>query len=335
MDKTSPIAAALSVPAGAWAVGVSGGADSVALLELLRHRDGLRLHVVHLDHELRGEESAGDARFVAELAANWKLDVTVARYRDVEDKRIGSESNKSARLRAARFKLFADVVEQHRLAGVILAHHADDQAETIFQRLLRGSGPAGLGGMMFETTIGTLRVLRPILDVQRVALRGILIERAIPWREDASNLRDDQLRNRVRLVLRDRIDLRERLLALGDACRALSAWLRVHSADLAESFDVATLNDLPDPLARESAVRWLSERAGTGVEITPAAVGRLLKMAQDAASPSRQQFPGGLMVRRRRGTISAIDGSPKSLELSKSAKLSRRASSPRPGPTAR
>lgn len=327
MDKTSPIDAASTAPAGAWAVGVSGGADSVALLELLRHREELRLHVVHLDHELRGEQSTGDARFVAELAAKWRLEAKIARYREVEDDQIRVEANKSARLRAARLKLFADVVEARQLSGVILAHHADDQAETIFQRLLRGSGPAGLGGMSFEMTIGKLRIFRPLLSVDRGVLRAILTQRGIPWREDASNLVEDQLRNRVRAVLRDRTELRGRLLSLGDARGALSTWLREHSPVLDELFDVRALDSLPTPVARESALRWLSERAGDAVEITPAAVGRLIEMAQDAASPPRQQFPGGVTVRRRGGKISVMDAS-----MSKS---SRNVSSTQPGPTAR
>src|SRR5436305_14562051 len=116
-----PMDAASTVPAGAWAIGVSGGADIVALLELLQHRADLRLHVVHLDHELRGEQSTGDARFVADLAGKWGLGATVARYRDVVHDLIRAEPNKSARLRAARIRLFTDVVEMHHLCGVLLA----------------------------------------------------------------------------------------------------------------------------------------------------------------------------------------------------------------------
>src|SRR5438034_1508222 len=134
-----------AVPAGAWAVAVSGGGDSVALLELLRHRGDLLLHVVHLDHETRGGESATDALFVGELAARWGLAFTIRRRSEIEPAIAARlPANRSARFRAARLELFRRVIAEHRLAGVILAHHADDQAETVVQRLLRGSGPAGL-----------------------------------------------------------------------------------------------------------------------------------------------------------------------------------------------
>ena len=77
-----------AVLGGAWAVAVSGGRDSVALLELLRHRGDLLLHVVHLDHETRGRESAADARFVNELASRWGLACTIARRSEIEQMMI-------------------------------------------------------------------------------------------------------------------------------------------------------------------------------------------------------------------------------------------------------
>src|SRR3982750_439033 len=84
MGSMELMEAIATVPAGVWAVGVSGGADSVALLSLLRTRADLLLHVVHLDHETRGQDSTGDATFVADLARQWNLPCTVARWRDIE-----------------------------------------------------------------------------------------------------------------------------------------------------------------------------------------------------------------------------------------------------------
>src|SRR6266536_852570 len=140
-----------AVPGGAWAVGVSGGADSVALLALLRRRTDLRCHAVHLDHETRAGESAADARFVAELCANWGVNLTLARRGELERGAGEWPANRSARFRALRLELFRQACAAQQLRGVILAHHADDQAETILQRLLRGSGPAGLVGMWPQT----------------------------------------------------------------------------------------------------------------------------------------------------------------------------------------
>ena len=128
-----------AVPSGRWAGGVSGGADSVALLLLLDQRresePGLFLHVVHLDHQTRGAESTADAEFVRRLAAGRGVPCTIARRDQVEREMTDLPPNPSARYRALRHEVFRRVIAQHRLQGVLLAHHADDQAETVLHRL--------------------------------------------------------------------------------------------------------------------------------------------------------------------------------------------------------
>ena len=308
MVSSALSSAIASVPPGRWAVGVSGGADSVALLYLLRERTDLSLHVVHLDHETRGGESATDAAFVAQLAAAWGLPCTVAVRSEVERSMARVEKNTSARYRAARLELFRRVIETDRLLGVVLAHHADDQAETVLQRLLRGSGPAGLTGMAAQTTIGGVVILRPLLGVRGVELRGVLAEKRIAFREDSSNALPVQQRNRVRELLLAHPSVTTAALEVTETCAELVAWMRQRSPRLGDSFPVDAFADLPEPLARESARRWLSERAGGDAEVTPA-VQRLLEMARDAATPARQHFPGGVIVRRRGGKIFADDRS--------------------------
>src|SRR5256885_4366995 len=189
-----------SVPAGRWAVGVSGGADSVALLSLLRKRSDVSLRVVHLDHQTRGDASAQDARFVEMLAKQWEIPFEIARLDQVMPEIPDPPKNRSALFRAARLALFRRVVSDHNLAGVILGHHADDQAETILLRLLRGSSYTGLAGMSPRTTIGGLVVLRPMLDVPRAALRAHLHDLEQTWRDDQSNLSAQYARNRIRVL---------------------------------------------------------------------------------------------------------------------------------------
>lgn len=300
------IAAAASVPAGRWAIGVSGGADSVALLELLRDRPNLTLHVVHLDHETRGKESAADAEFVRNLARKYGVPATIARRSEIEGSMSSLEKNPSARYRAARLEVFRRVVEQHQLGGVILAHHADDQAETVMQRLLRGAGRAGLTGMSARSSIGRLVVLRPLLAVKRSSLRQLMTERGVAWREDASNQSGEQQRNRVRPLLDSSPALAASLTQLASACHAVGEWLSDVSPQLGESFPTTALQNLSPPLARESAKQWLALRGGANVEITARTIERLLEMATDAASPSRQNFPGKILVRRRSGVIEVV-----------------------------
>src|SRR4051794_1089672 len=120
------------IPAGRWAVGVSGGAGSGALLFMLYDRASnapgeLAASVVHLDHETRGMASAADADFVRELAGRLGLPCTVGRRSEIEPTLGELPPNPSARYRAARLALFRRACAGHGLNGVILAHHADDQ----------------------------------------------------------------------------------------------------------------------------------------------------------------------------------------------------------------
>ncbi len=107
-------------PGGRWAVGVSGGADSVALLHLLHRRADLSLHVVHLDHQTRAGESANDAAFVADLSAKLGLECTVKCRSEVEVSMENLLRNLPNRFRQARLALFRRVVETNQLNGVIL-----------------------------------------------------------------------------------------------------------------------------------------------------------------------------------------------------------------------
>ncbi|MEO6435385.1 MAG: tRNA lysidine(34) synthetase TilS [Tepidisphaeraceae bacterium] len=303
--------AVATAPAGGRAVGVSGGANSVALLHLLRwQRPDISLHVVHLDHETRAGQSAIDADFVRKLAGALSVPATIARRSEVEAQMAELPRNLSARFRAVRLELFRQVIAERGLAGVMLAHHADDQAETVLQRLLRGSGPAGLAGMTRHSVVAGVTIVRPLLDVRGRTLREFLIDNGLAWREDPSNRSPRQQRNRVRKVLEGHDDLVGSAIALAEACATLTTWLRRQgeSAAANETLDIDQLRCLPLPVAREAARRWLADRAGAkgvtaAVEIAPAAAERLLAMAADAATASRQHFPGGLLVRRRAGKL--------------------------------
>jgi len=289
------------VPPGAWAVGVSGGADSVALLSLLRTRDDLRLTVAHLDHETRAGASAADAAFVRDLCDAWRLPCVVATLSSIEPQLPRQPKNLSERWRLARLALYRQVVCVNELFGVILAHHADDQAETIFHRLVRGSGPAGLRGMTTRTVLSGLTVLRPMLNVRRDMLRAYLASQRQPWREDSSNLSSRYARNRIRRLLDARPRLVEPLLNLGEDCRTLTSVLDAQAPRLGVRFHVSDVAALPLPVARRALRRWLRQSSRQTVD--PASIERLLEMALDAASPARQHFPGGVLVCRRRGDI--------------------------------
>jgi tRNA(Ile)-lysidine synthase len=185
------------IPPGARVlVAVSGGADSTALLQaLVRLSEGGRafsLEVAHLDHGLRGEESAEDARFVAEMAATLGLPCHLERLAPGSLERQGVSRQEAAReARLAWLERLAGEIGVQRIA---LGHSADDLAEEVLMRLLSGAGPRGLAGMRARRG----PFIRPLIECRRSEIEAWLETCGIPWREDGTNYLDAYLRNRVR-----------------------------------------------------------------------------------------------------------------------------------------
>jgi tRNA(Ile)-lysidine synthase len=169
-------------------VAVSGGADSVCLLHVLRE---LRIGVTgiaHVNHKLRGEASEEDERVVAAIARDMRLPfhITAAPC-------VGGNLEQTAR--RARREFFDDLIRRGLADRIALGHTMDDQAETVLFRMLRGAGLAGLAGILPVTAEG---LIRPLLGVTRAEVETFLRERGICWREDASNREPRFARNRIR-----------------------------------------------------------------------------------------------------------------------------------------
>lgn len=170
-------------------VAVSGGADSVFLLEALREL-GYELHVLHVNHGLRGEESEEDERFVRELARRHGLPVSVHRAA-----RPPAGANLEQELRRIRYRFFQQARAEHRLERVATGHTRSDQAETVLLRLARGAGVRGLCGIHPVNRNG---IIRPLIETGRAEIRQWLASRGLAWREDSSNRSLQWRRNRVR-----------------------------------------------------------------------------------------------------------------------------------------
>jgi tRNA(Ile)-lysidine synthetase, N-terminal domain/tRNA(Ile)-lysidine synthetase, C-terminal domain len=199
-------------------VGVSGGPDSLCLLHVLwRLRDELRLsiHVAHLDHGFRGQQSADEAAFVANFARELGLTATVER-RDVRSLMQGLLSNSSAAARMVRYGFLAEVALTQAADAVLVAHHSDDQAETLLMHLLRGAGPGGLSGMRARTAwsvwsaeiIGQLPnsdkqpdLIRPFLPFTRAEIEHYCTQEGLDPRHDPSNRKEIYTRSRIRWEL--------------------------------------------------------------------------------------------------------------------------------------
>ena len=188
-------------------VAVSGGPDSLALLHALHSLSGelgLRLHGAHLDHALRGAASDADARFVAGEFRRLRVAHTCERA-DVAAYRRAHKLSLEEAAREVRYDFLARVAAQNDADAVALGHTADDQAETVLMRLLRGSGLAGLRGMRTLSArshaIGEIALVRPLLAVPRADTVAFCREQGLSPRRDASNESTEMLRNRVRLEL--------------------------------------------------------------------------------------------------------------------------------------
>lgn len=302
MDES--VATALdAIPAGRWGVAVSGGADSTALLVLLRERrPSLPLVVLHYNHQLRGDESDRDETFVRLLAGSLGLPFVVRRDSDEPTPGLpcGTTHRMQHGYRALRLSFFRQCVAAQQLDGVLLAHHFDDQVETVFHRLLRGSGLLGLTGMKPDTVVAGVRLLRPLLKVFGGSLRDALRDRGITWCEDSSNRQGRYTRNRVRRLLREDFTLQLAIADLQCHASVVVQWLEENTPRLPAEFSCDQLADLPDLQARFGARRWLLDAGVPIEEINEDACDRLVKMSRDAATPAVEAFPGVTVYRSGR-----------------------------------
>ncbi|MHB8058087.1 MAG: tRNA lysidine(34) synthetase TilS [Desulfuromonadaceae bacterium] len=183
-------------PGDTLVVALSGGADSTALLDLLTRLPGynVQLVVAHLNHCLRGAEADADQEFCRGLASRYNVSFEMRRI-DVKSMVSASGLNLEDAGRRARIAFFDELRRKYSAAAVVLAHHADDQAETVLMRLLRGSGMTGLSGMAFRNGRG---YVRPLLEISRADIEQYLLDNGLEWRNDASNSDTVYLRNRIR-----------------------------------------------------------------------------------------------------------------------------------------
>jgi tRNA(Ile)-lysidine synthase len=180
-------------------LGVSGGPDSVVLLQslfALKDELGIELAVAHLNHSARGEESDRDAEFVRDLGEALQIR-TQAEKIDVAAHQASTKGSFQETARHLRLEFFQKMMRQMDANKIALGHTLDDQAETVLMNLLRGSGLKGIGGM------SPVRhpYIRPLFDCSRSEIMDFLKDKKIPYCRDSSNEKSDYLRNRIRLEL--------------------------------------------------------------------------------------------------------------------------------------
>lgn len=182
-------------------VGVSGGADSIALLDSLHElskEEGWQIYAAHLNHQFRGEESRGDAMFVHDFCAERGIPCEIGE-RDVPSFIKEHHMNSQEASRFLRFQFFHEVSKKWDINKLALAHHANDQAETVLMRIIRGTGIEGLAGIPQTRLENGLMIVRPFLLFHKSDLEQYCKERGINPRLDSSNLKTKYHRNLLRL----------------------------------------------------------------------------------------------------------------------------------------
>jgi tRNA(Ile)-lysidine synthase len=278
-------------------VALSGGADSVALLAALRElRDvlGVALVAAHLDHGLRGAESAADRVFVERLASELAVPL------HVETAEIPS-GNLEAQARRVRYAFLERAAKAFGATKIATAHTLDDQAETVLLHLLRGAGRRGLGGIRPRRG----RIIRPLIRCDRIQVRWFLVERGLQWCRDRSNFDFTYARSRIRagylpaLAREFNPRLARALARLADVQREEDALLDRLAATVpgtGEVLGLSMLRSIEAPLARRVVRRWW-RHYGSGRRLGWTHVEAALALAHRAAGGGGVRVPGGAIVR--------------------------------------
>ncbi|HZB87375.1 MAG TPA: tRNA lysidine(34) synthetase TilS [Terracidiphilus sp.] len=244
MATSLTLDASLLTPGLRLAVGLSGGADSVALLRALAQQArelGLVLHAAHLHHGLRGAEADADLAFAQSLAEQLDIPFHHARVDTAAEAKARpgkpAESIEEA-ARRLRYSWFRQLLSEVPLDAMATAHTLDDQAETVLAKLLRGAWTEGLSAIHPVVTLGEGRIIRPLLAVSRAEIEQYLRALNQPWREDASNRDTAFTRNRIRHQLLPMLEtenprLRQHFAQMATLARDEEAWWQTELARIA------------------------------------------------------------------------------------------------------
>ena len=251
-------------------VALSGGPDSVAMLHALRSlrgRFGYRITAAHLNHAIRGAEADRDEAFVRELCARCDVDIIIERAKGLS----ADMPNLEERAREARHSFLNAAADRIGADYIAIAHHADDQAETVLMRMLRGAGAAGLAAMSVRAPG---RIIRPMLDVTRDEVNAYLKSIGEGFVNDSSNQSAALLRSRVRTELMPMLErnyapgLRRRLVQLASEMRALDDFVgeaaRRELAALAseDGLDISRFAQLHPALQAQLIRQYIRQMAG-------------------------------------------------------------------------
>jgi len=306
-------------PDARYLIAVSGGRDSVALLQWLVSLGYERLIVCHLNHRLRGRSSDADERFVKKLVERYNHDVVGAGRIHFE---LGSTNIRAlakkqkmsieAAAREARYAFFAETARRRNCRTIFVAHHADDLVETFLINLFRGAGSTGLSAMQEISTRRIdgvdLTIVRPFLCVWRKEIDDYVREHGLRFREDATNKNLTPLRNRVRHRVVPHLEkmlgrnIRQNIWRTAIIAADEEKWIESELPDSTDAdLSVVTLRVLPIALQRRALLKWL--RAQNISNIGFDAIERVRSLVDRDARVAKVNLPENRHARRRAGRI--------------------------------
>jgi len=300
---------------------VSGGADSVALLDALvrfQKSKGLpgSITVAHLNHQLRGEESDEDEAFVSDLAGRLKLPAVIEKIAVAERAR-SEKRNLEAVARELRYEFLLKGAGNGRSSFVFTAHTLDDQAETILMRLIRGSGPEGLRGVHQILALSeTVKLIRPMLQITRAEVIEHCEHYGLAFRSDSSNFSTDFTRNRIRLELLPLLEsfnprVKQSLARASESLTRDEDYLRAAAAVCLAAaregsrLNVGDLRVISAAIRRRALRLWLSDERGDLRRIDASHIAAIERLVS-GPSGRRVELPEGGIVAREFDYLSFI-----------------------------
>lgn len=296
-------------------VAVSGGADSLALLHCLHHLQPslqYKLHVATLEHGIRGAESIADMRFVVQTAQDWGLPVSSEQVDTpayAQRHHLGLE----AAARTLRYQFLARQAYQNHCTHIALAHHQDDQAETILMNIIRGTGLSGLGGMTLAAPLNNhpdLMLIRPLLTVSRADIEAYCHAHQLHARYDSTNADTTLRRNYIRQIIMPQLrslnpQITQALVQLGEIAQSDEAYLKQHLEQLLIHYTqdhpaglmidrtaFATL-----PLAMQQRLLLHVARQLGSTEITYPHILNAIAIATQSETSTETHLPGNLRLK--------------------------------------
>lgn len=289
----------ISLESGKYVLAVSGGVDSMALLDLLRQQAGVKLTVAHFDHGIRSD-SHEDRRLVAELARKHGLPFVY------DEGNLGAGASE-AEARSARYAFLRRVQQATGAKAIITAHHKDDALETAVLNILRGTGRKGLTALSDRHD-----TRRPLLHISKQQLIDHAREQGLVWREDSTNHNQTYLRNYIRHRIVPRLNksgreqLSQIITRLHEVNKELDEALtrQLHLQSTARKLDRNWFNSLPHNVSREIMAAWL--RANGIRDFDRKTIERLVVLAKVAAAGKQLDIVHGWSIKISTTTLSLL-----------------------------